>query len=377
MRVLQIIDSLGWGGAERLQVTFAQQAHARGVAQSVISLSLNDGSPHPEQIAALGAEVMTLPSGRLLDPPRIRRIVRFVRCGGFDVIHTHLAFANILGALAGWLTGVPVVATLHSIGTDPRHYHPIRHGLELWALQAGARRVVAVGEVVAEAYRTHLPGKAIRVIPNAVAAPPPLSPHERAAVRVELAGDAFRPLLISVGRLAPPKGFDDLLTAFVSLRRSMPAACLAIVGSGVLYAELAAQIVALGLEGHARLIGARDDVPRLLAASDLYASTSRREGLPLAVLEAMAAGLPVVATPVGDLPRILDGLGVLVPPGEPGVFAQALHSLLSDPDRMQALGTAGRAYVLRHHGAARWFDEHMAVYRDACARPATLPQSAG
>ncbi|MGH2524638.1 MAG: glycosyltransferase, partial [Anaerolineales bacterium] len=183
---------------------------------------------------------------------------------------------------------------------------------------------------------------------------PSLAAAERAAIRAELAGDPARPLLVAVGRLSHQKGYGDLLTAFATLRQTHPHAALIIAGGGGRHAELSAQIASLHLDHHAWLLGARNDVPRLLAASDIFVSASHWEGLPVAVLEAMAAGLPIVATSVGDVPRVVSAeAGLIVPPHQPDLLAGALRTLLDNPVQRQRLGEAARAYVTRNHSPAR------------------------
>lgn len=377
MRVAQLIPSLQIGGAEKLQVTFAAAAQTRGLDLTVLSLRRPHRTPIPGELEALGARVVSFNLRRLLDPVGIARIVDFLRRERPDVLHTHLGYATIVGSLAGWLTHTPVVASLHSSGFFANHRYMIHH-LETLALRYGVQRVVAVGHVVAEAHRTRLGGTPVVVIPNAVAIPPALPPAERLALRSEITGDPASPLLLAVGRLVWEKGFADLLTAFASIRQAHPSARLAIAGSGPLHAELRAQIEALGLGGHAELLGTRNDVPRLLAASDLFVSSSHLEGLPLAVLEAMAAGLPVVATAVGDVPRVVvPGTGVVVPSRDPAAIAAAVQQLLDDPMRMRALGTGARAYVTRNYSPSAWIDRLLAIYDEVALQVTGTPQPSG
>ena len=369
MRVTHIIDLLRVGGAQKLLVTFAEIAQARDAQVSVVSLRHDDAFIRSE-LEANGARVWEFPGHGLLDPLRLRRLLKFVHNQHPDVIHTHLSYANIVGTLAGRLAGVPVVSSLHNVQDDPRHAHPIRQRLETWALRVGTRRVVAVGHVVAEANRARLRGKPIEVIPNAVSLPPALSTPERARVRAELVGDAQRPLLIAVGRLTPQKGYGDLLAAFAEVRREHPTASLVIVGSGTDAPQVSAQAADLGLDGAVVLLGRRNDVPRLLAASDLFVSASLWEGLPVALLEAMAAGLPVVATGVGEVPRVVvDGTGVVVPPGAPAQLAAAMRSLLDQPGHLLHVGAAARAHIACHYGSAVWVDRLLTLYESVRLRP--------
>ncbi|MBA3534337.1 MAG: glycosyltransferase, partial [Ardenticatenales bacterium] len=329
MRVVQLIDLLYWGGAQKLLVTFTAAARARGVTPIIISLRHDSDTPViAAELRSLGAEVLVFAGSGLMDPLRIWKLARFLRHEKVDILHTHLTYANIIGAIAGRLAGVAVVSTIHNTQDDQPYYHPVRAQMEAWLLRHSVQRVIAVGHIVAEANKARLGKKAMDIIPNAVDLPTPIPAEERQALRTELIGDPMRPLILSVGRLSPQKAHSDLLIAFADLRESNSNATLVIAGDGPLRAELEAQIKTLGLEGHAWLLGMRNDVPRLLAASDIFATSSHWEGLPIAVLEALAAGLPVVGTTVGDVPKVVvEGTGLLVPPREPGALAAALRSL--------------------------------------------------
>jgi glycosyltransferase involved in cell wall biosynthesis len=151
------------------------------------------------------------------------------------------------------------------------------------------------------------------------------------------------PRLIAVGRLKAPKDFLTLVRALAALPEGSFEAL--IVGDGPDRAELEAEIRRLGLEGRVELAGERTDVPELLAASDVFVLSSGSEGLPVSVLEGMAAELPVVASAVGGLDELVDDgvTGILVPPGDEGAFAQALGRLVEQPDLRRELGAAGRA----------------------------------
>jgi glycosyltransferase involved in cell wall biosynthesis len=217
-----------------------------------------------------------------------------------------------------------------------------------------------------------LAGKDIRVVPNSVELPPRVSSEERRAIRTELAGNPDDPLVITVGRLTPQKGYKDLLAAFSRVARDFPHTRLLIVGQGRLHAELQRRIAELGLEQQVQMLGLRTDVPHLLAASDIYVNSSLWEGLSEAMLEAMAAGLPVVATAVGDAPWVVvDGAGCLAPPGQPERLAEALSELLADPERRHRFGAAARQYALCNHDPSAWAGRILDIYED---RPGSTSQ---
>ncbi|MEK7325404.1 MAG: glycosyltransferase [Chloroflexota bacterium] len=365
LHIAQMIGSLGIGGAQKLQITLAEAFQKHDVSLTIINLHQTINSPIPNQLKALGARVLTFPAHYALDPARLWKVIRFLRREPFDVLQTHLTAATVVGAIAGLLTDIPVVATLHTAGNDPTLSRPARHTLETLALKYGARRVVAVGRVVAEAHRQRLGRKPIDIIPNAVASGYSISPEERMALRAEITGDPACPLVIAVGRLSPPKGYPDLIDAFAAVNSTHPSARLAIAGGGALYDEINARITARDLMGRVILLGARNDVPRLLAAGDIFVSASHWEGLPVAVLEAMAVGLPVVATSVGDVPDVVvPGTGLIVPPHQPAALATTIRTLLDDPEQGRQLGMAGRAHVVRNYAVEAWADKLLKLYSE-------------
>ncbi|CAG0960079.1 partial N-acetyl-alpha-D-glucosaminyl L-malate synthase, partial [Anaerolineae bacterium] len=251
----------------------------------------------------------------------------------------------------------------------------LKDRLEGWALRFLAQRVIVVGYIVAEAHRARLHGRSIDVIPNAVVMPLPIDPDRRLELRKQLIGDPTRPLLIAVGRLSPPKGYGDLLEAFADLRKTHPATALVIVGSGSEHPYLEEKISALGLQRDAQLLGARNDVAQLLAASDIYVSSSHWEGMPLTLLEAMATGLPVVATDVGDVPNVIaNGTGIVVPSYDPANLANALRGLLDDPARMHAMGLAAKTHVSENYGVSKWFDQYLRLYAQLRQTLNALPE---
>ncbi|MFQ5409108.1 MAG: glycosyltransferase, partial [Anaerolineales bacterium] len=320
-------------------------------------------------LRGLGARVIELPSASLLDLPRVWRLARFLRREKVELLHAHLRYANVLGALAGRLAGVPMVASLRSAGNYHGRYHAIRKGIETLALRYAANCVMANGYAVAEAHKARLGRKPIHVVQNAIEPPPHVSPGERLRLRAELGVSPQQLLLISVGRLTTPKGYFDLLDAFATVHATHPETVLTIVGGGGIRAELSARIAQLGLQEQARLLGPRDEVRTLLAAADVYVSASLWEGMPVAVMEAMAAGLPVVATAVGEVPRLLqNGNGVLVAPRQPAGLARALTALLSDAARQRALGAAARAYAAREFGVEKWVTRMHAMYAELLAQ---------
>jgi len=357
MRIAQLIDSLNIGGAEKLQVTFMKASVNHGIKPTLITFDRRPEQHYFQQLEELGVRIIEIKGRNLFDIARIIKLVRILREEKFDVLHTHLTYSIILGGLAGLLTGTPVVASIHNLKPDS---WPL---LESFALRFLTRRRIAVGYTVAQTHQSGLNRYPIDIVLNPVEPIAPLSEKERQEIRTEIAGDPSRPLLITVGRLIEEKGYGDLLDAIHQVRQKHPHILLAIVGTGEFRQTILEKMSSLQLDGHVRLLGIRSDVPRLLAASDIYVSASHWEGLPVSILEAMAAGLAVVATNVGDVLRVVKPqFGSCVPPFQPHQLAAALCQFLEDPNRRTSSGTAARDYVSESHTSTVWLNQLFNIY---------------
>lgn len=372
LRVLQMIDSIGVGGAERLVARLATLDEPT-IDVTVVTLRASPDDVVAADLRAAGRPVLTFPmttcdsttsSWRGSAPLQMLRLVRFVRNGRFDVIHTHLNASDMVGAAVGRVCGVPVVSTQHTVGR--RVSHRLRHRVRRLTLRRIAE-VVAVGHTVAEEQRTALGEQSVTVIPNP--APPPQVRASRAAMRRQLGVSPRGPLLVAAGRLEPPKDHQCMIEAIASVVPVHPDAVLLLLGNGSCRDAVAARVRALGLSESVRLLGLRDDVADVLGAADLFISSSAWEGMPLAILEAMSAGLPVVATDVGDCRAVLGDTGVIVPPRAPAALAEAINSLLADPARAARLGQAAKQRALTDYGLDQWVSRLVAVYRRVATAP--------
>ncbi len=363
IKILQIIDLLQWGGAQKMQVFLVEQLNPHDVELTVVSLNASNGSPIPEYLRQRGTRVVFFPFPKFLSVRSFFKLLDFVRREKFDLIHTHLTYANIFGTVVGRLTGTPVIASLRTAGYDPRYHRPIRQFVETVVVKYGAKRIMANGHAVAELGRKRFAPREMDILVNAIDLPSPLADGERVALRRELVGDPSRPIVISVGRLDLPKGFPDLIRSFVAVRQANPNAVLVIAGDGPMSEELDALVRDLHLEGTVFLLGQRNDVPRLLQAADLYVSSSHWEGLPVSILEAMASGLPILATEVGDIPYVVvPEAGLLIPPHQPEQMAEKIISLLSDPEKMKGMGAAARAHIQRNYSPGVWVHKLLSLY---------------
>lgn len=368
MRVAMMIDSLRIGGAQKLVARFVSAVSKEMVESTVISLHGNPAAANQEEIRAAGADLKLFPSRSLLDVGRLRRLIKYLRAEQFDLIHTHLSYANILGCLAGYFAGIPVIATLHSTSHDPHQKARLINRFEDLVLRIFANRIIAVGYTVATKFQSRGSSRTADVIPNGVPDAVDLSPQERQILRRQIAGDENRTIIISVGRFVQAKGYEDLVEAFAILHHEYPGAVLVIAGVGNLFEKVKSRISELHLESVVRCLGARSDVSELLAASDIYASSSHWEGLPVALLEAMMAGLPVVATSVGDIPKVVTPeTGIIVPPHQPECLADALKKLVGEPAKARTMGIAARQRALQEYSLDKWVSSLTSLYEETLA----------
>jgi len=370
VRVAQLVTELDPGGAERVVHDIATGLDPRRFEPLVISVRPATGDV-AGWLASAGVPVRSLESRGRLGLGDSRRLARILSEERVEILHAHLVRAIHLGAKAGNRAGVPaVVATVHDI-------QRMLGRLRLGAMRRAARRLDAVA-CVSEAARADLvarvgvaPGRA-RVIPNGVAPARFEGPFDRDATRRSLGvgDDAF--VVISLGRLRREKGHDTALRAMVDIARAEPKARLVVVGDGPERARLERLSSRLGLGGRAVFAGQREDVGAVLAAADCMVAPSRYEGFGLAAAEAMAAGLPVVASDVDALPELIeDGVsGILVGPGDPDALARSVIAILRDGDLARALGAAARERVRERFTLDKMLRSYEALYEDVLAKDA-------
>ena len=352
LRVAHVIASSSYGGAEQALVTLLGALDPRRYTCWVVC---PPGGPLCAAYARHANGLLPLPLGTR-DAASWPRLVAWLRALRPDVVHTHLWTADLWGGLAAALAGVPArVATVHGeyfradavAGLVRARRHALARTYR--AVYALHHRVIAVSRAVAHDLRQR-PGvpvapSRLRVVPNGLdlARVEAIQPLSRAALGVPPGA----PLIACVGNLFPIKGQRWLIEALTLLRQHLPAAHLLLVGDGPDRAALEQLAAARGQQPYVHFLGARADAPAILAASDMVAVPSLAEGLPLAPLEALALGRPVVATRVGGLPEIITHgtTGLLVPPAAPEALASALLTLLTQPAYAVALAERGRAWA--------------------------------
>ena len=361
LRVLHVIEAMDQGGAESLVVEHARHA---GPGIEVLVCALNRGGSALEAARAAGARVSVLSGRGRLD--RVLRLARFMRDERVAVVNGHNPTGGLVAALAARRAGLrAVVRTEHSLHYPGRHsrFYPL---LER-AATALTRRVLCVCETVRESHASRFPRAARRFVTvrNGVSATVAAQP--RTAVRAALGLGPEERVAVTVGSLTPQKAQHVLLEAFARVGADLPASRLLIVGEGPLRSTLEARRDALGLSERAWFLGAREDVGDLLAAADVFTLSSRREGLPVTLLEAMRAGCASVVTRAGGCAEaVTEGItGRLVPVDDAPALGVAVAGLLADPEGCARMGREACVRWAREFTAERMVEETEAVYAEA------------
>jgi glycosyltransferase involved in cell wall biosynthesis len=382
LRILHVITSLARGGAQAHLLTLMRGQKRRGhqvelafLKDPVMVQDFADVVPPPLQTNLGAAELGERAYAALLG--RLWGLISAIKP---DVLHTHLLKADALGAVAGRFGGARV--TISSKHNDEaalrRTAVSLVHG---WLSRLDDRVIVLsdhVGRYVTSVGR--VPVEKIRRVYYGIDLNRPIALAQSAvrSIRRELDVPPEGPFLLCVGRLDPQKGYPTLLDAMALVLQREPDARLVVVGgaqqaSPEYVAQLRTRTAAPDLIGRVIFAGERTDVPRLMAACDVFVMASEWEGFGLVFVEAMAAGKPVVATHVSGIPEVvLDGeTGVLVPPRDPHALAVALLRLIDDPAERHRLGTNGYHRVHEHFTADRMVDETLTIYREALAARAS------
>ena len=357
--IVHIIDRLPPDGAERL---LADVLKNRSDNYEFVVLCLVKGGLLVNELEAMGVPVFILGRHGRYDISLLIRLILWLRQHRPLVVHTHLFTADSWGRLAAFIAHVPgIFSTVHSVNSWKSTVHKFVD--RIFALFT--TRVIACSEEVAQVLKNTDGISAGRVVTvaNGVSLERILSIHPINLQR-EFGIEPDVTTLIIVGRLHEAKGHMDLLPVVARLAEQKLKLHLLVVGEGELEGQILSQISELGIENHVTLTGFRSDVLSLIAACDVVVMPSRWEGLPMALLEAMALEKPVVATKVGGIPNVVhDGEnGLLVAAGNMTMLEEKLNLILQDKALSERLAEQAKATVLNHYSARTVSRRYEALY---------------
>ncbi len=358
IRVCHVSMCLQTGGLERLLVDFARFHDRKKFELQFIALA-GDGQPAADIRAERCSARVLNDSLKIRKLRSIAQLVQQLKQQRTQIVHTHNTYAQFYGTLAAKLAGVPIVInTQHGGGCGDSWKAQ-------WQFKLANRwtqRVVGVSHDAARLCQQQDRGSQnkITTIWNGINLD-----------RFTYHGPKLKPMAISVARLSTTKDFPTLLRAVPLVLPHVPDFRLRIVGDGPERAKLETLIDELNLRPQVELLGERHDVPALLAESGFFVSSSLSEGISLTLLEAMAVGLPVVATAVGGNPEVvLDGhTGRLAPAGDPVALARAIVDLCADRDLWSVMGTLGRHRIEQNFEIRQMIRSYETLYEELLQKP--------
>ena len=365
LSITHVLENLERGGLERVVVDLAEVQAAAGHRVRVVCLFQR--GPLAAELQRQGIEVMHCGKRAGTDLAALARLRRALRPAIGGIVHTHNAVAHYHAAAALLGLGrVRLLNTRHGMGATEQGGDRSERLFHLAGYRTDA--VVAVCEAARAAYATQVPAPrlAMQVVPNGIRMQrfAPGDAHDRERLRGQLGFAPGTRLVGSVGRLNFIKDHASLLHAHARIQAQVPDTGLVVVGSGPELASLRDLRESLGLADRVHLLGDRDDVPELLRGLDLFVLPSTSEGYSLALVEACAAGLPIIATDVGGNREIVmpGRNGMLVPAEAPDTLAASLIEMLQDPETMARMGRSGRAWALAEGSRERMAQRYEALY---------------
>ena len=365
IRILFIIPTLDRSGAEK-QLTLLATRLPRDEFQVEVC-ALTRGGPYEAELRAAGIPVTVLGKRLKLDPVAALRLSRLIGRGKFDIVHTWLFAANWHGRAMAWLRGVPILVASERCADE------WKGSLELTLDRVLAPRTDAIvvnSRAVLDFYGSHGvdPSKLV-LIPNGIMpdAPPVI---DRAAVLQEFDVEPDAQVLGYVGRLWPQKRVRDAIWAVEVIRNIKPKIMLLVIGDGPERMDLIDYAEKVEIDDRIRFLGHREDVPRLMAAMDVLVLPSEFEGMPNSVMEAMNAGLPVVASNIpGNNELVVEGeTGFLVPIGDTKALASRVNQILDDGVLRARLGQAGQRRVRDLFAVEKMVGAHATLYRELAVK---------
>jgi glycosyltransferase involved in cell wall biosynthesis len=376
LRVMHVFGGRVRSGVEAVVLDFVDCLLRAGGEAVLVPLA---EGPFVQQARDLGFTVHSLAKKRRYDVIRIPKLARLIKQHSIDIVHSHAVNGAFYGCPAGRMAHVPgQVSTFHA-GTKetladvyrwelPR---TLAHRYHIWVTRCCQRLTTVTPMLREELIRTGIPAEKIVYVPNSI----DLDIFQRArpqrdALRAEFGLAPQTTVVGSIARLSKAKNLPLLLNAAKRLIDARLDVSFVVVGDGPERDSLERTARGLGIASRVHFAGWRDDIPEMLAAFDIFGLSSLTEGLPKAALEAMASGIPIVATDVGGMSQLVrhGETGLLVPAGDLDQLTEAIRSLIRNPDQAQRMGQAGHVLVSRQFSPTVMCRRIMEVYTDVLPR---------
>lgn len=373
---MQVLPCLSAGGAETMVAELSIALARASLARVHVTSFFPSRPTLPERLFEAGVSYEDLAKRHGPDPAVLARLQRSMARFRPDVLHSH---QYVLPYLTPLLLMHPRLRCFHTIHTLPRN-ETTRSRRLLQRLLFHARVYpVAINDVIASLARFEYGLAQIPTVPNGIDLEPFLHAFDATPWRVRNSIPPRATVITCLAHLRPEKNHSLLLQAFARLTPECPGAILLLVGDGPLRQQLQSAVTALRLDESVRFLGFRDDVPDILAASDLGVLSSRYEGMPISVMQMMASALPVVATSVGGLTALIQPgvTGTLVPPADPGALAGALRRLVLDPAERARLGANARNRASAEFSARYMAESYARLYLSPLRRSLPTPTEVG
>ena len=367
-RILHLITRLPVGGAEKVLVDVVRTLDPERYESLVCCIQAK--GELAEELERSGFRVVCLERmrSRRFDWRAVQDLSRLCRTEGITLVHTHLYHANLYGRIAAFLSGVPAIATVHNVYAQRKFHRKLLNRL----LSHASARVIAVSEDVREDLVKHdgIDPEKVSVVHNGIDVRRVDTDLTREQARARLGVRDDELLIGCVGRLEEQKGHRFLLEACAALKNDLGGRLrLLVVGDGRLRQDLEDRAAALGVGASVSFLGTRHDVPEILRALDIYVMPSLWEGLSIAMLEAMAAGVAVVISDVSGVAQALGNNqhGIRVAPGNAAALVDAIRSLAGQPSRRRALGMSARERVKAAFSIDAMMSQLTSIYEQALA----------
>ncbi|WP_163337117.1 glycosyltransferase family 4 protein [Desulfopila sp. IMCC35008] len=368
MKILQLISSLGYFGAENVLVQLANELHKDSSCEVIAGIIENLGSPHVEvasECSKRGITSVCFPCSRKIDLKTILNLRQYIKDSNIDIIHSHGYKSNLYSFFSTFGLRVGLIATCHNwIEQSPKM--KVYSVLDRIFLKRFAHIVAVSDEVQNTLSRNNIPPRKVSIIKNGIDLERFNNIDASLLLRKDLAIPDHHVVIGTVGRISKEKGHIHLLRVFKALKKQLPETTLLIIGSGQLKDELQAEFSDQSII----FTGLRNDIPELYQAMDIFVLPSLTEGLPMVLLEAMSSRLPVVATNVGQIPFVIkeNDTGLMVPPGDEKELERNLLKLALDQETRKSMGVNGYARVKESFSSVRMTQEYKNIYQTVLGR---------